>query len=165
MGALMSRSDEWQALQGHAEKIRHTHLRDLFGGDAGRGERMSAQAADLYVDYSKHLATDETVQLLLALAEKARLRDRIAAMFAGEHINRSEDRAVLHVALRMPRDASLVVDGQDVVAEVHDVLDRMAGFSEQVRSGQWRGPTGGGGRTGGKNRVGRPRPRPGGGAA
>jgi glucose-6-phosphate isomerase len=142
MGALMSRSDEWQALQGHAEKIRHTHLRDLFGGDAGRGERMSAQAADLYVDYSKHLATDETVQLLLALAEKARLRDRIAAMFAGEHINRSEDRAVLHVALRMPRDASLVVDGQDVVAEVHEVLDRMAGFSEQVRSGQWRGHTG-----------------------
>jgi len=142
MGALMSRSDEWQALQGHAEKIRHTRLRDLFGGDAGRGERMSAQAADLYVDYSKHLATDETVQLLLALAEKARLRDRIAAMFAGEHINRSEDRAVLHVALRMPRDASLVVDGQDVVAEVHEVLDRMAGFSEQVRSGQWRGHTG-----------------------
>src|SRR4051794_8364513 len=142
MGALMSRSDEWQALQGHAEKIRHTHLRDLFGGDAGRGERMSAQAADLYVDYSKHLATDETVQLLLALAEKARLRDRIAAMFAGEHINRSEDRAVLHVALRMPRDASLVVDGQDVVAEVHEVLDRMAGFSERVRSGQWRGHTG-----------------------
>src|SRR4051794_41859189 len=105
------------------------------------------------------------MSLLVALAARAGVRELTDAMFRGEHINRSEDRAVLHVALRMPRDASLVVDGQDVVAEVHDVLDRMAGFSEQVRSGQWRGPTGGGGRTGGKNRVGRPRPRPGGGAA
>ncbi|GAA0805942.1 glucose-6-phosphate isomerase [Spirilliplanes yamanashiensis] len=142
MGAQISRSSEWQALTAHAEKIRHSHLRDLFAGDAGRGERLSAQAGDLYVDYSKHLVTDETLGLLRALAGKAGLTGRIAAMFSGEHINRSEDRAVLHTALRLPRDADLVVDGQDVVADVHQVLDRMAAFSERVRSGEWRGHTG-----------------------
>jgi glucose-6-phosphate isomerase len=142
MGAQISRSSEWQALQAHAEKVRHSHLRDLFAGDAGRGEKLSAQVADLYVDYSKHLVTDETLGLLRALAEKAGLTERIAAMFAGEHINASEDRAVLHTALRLPRDATLVVDGQDVVADVHEVLDRMAAFSERVRSGEWRGHTG-----------------------
>src|SRR3954447_16864072 len=123
MGAQMSRSSEWQALAAHAEKIRHSHLRDLFGADAGRGDRMSAQLADLYVDYSKHLVTDETLGLLRELAAKAGLTERIAAMFAGEHINASEARAVLHAALRLPRDAGLVVDGQDVVADVHEVLD------------------------------------------
>ena len=142
MAAQISKSSEWQALHGHAEKIHHTHLRDLFAGDAERGERLTAGVGDLYVDYSKHLVTDETLGLLTALAAKAGLADRIAAMFAGERINRSEDRAVLHVALRMPRDAMLVVDGKDVVAEVHEVLDRMAAFAERVRSGQWRGHTG-----------------------
>jgi glucose-6-phosphate isomerase len=142
MGAQISRSSEWQALQAHAEKVRHSHLRDLFAGDAGRGDKLSAQVGDLYVDYSKHLVTDETLGLLRALAEKAGLTQRIAAMFAGEHINASEDRAVLHTALRLPRDATLVVDGQDVVADVHEVLDRMAAFSERVRSGEWRGHTG-----------------------
>ncbi len=142
MAGQVSRTAEWQALQAHADKIHHSHLRDLFAGDPQRGERLTAQVGDLYVDYSKHLVTDETLGLLTALAEQAGLRDNIAAMFAGEHINRSEDRAVLHTALRLPRDASLVVDGQDVVADVHEVLDRMAAFAERVRSGQWRGHTG-----------------------
>jgi glucose-6-phosphate isomerase len=142
MGAQVSGSSEWQSLQGQAEKISGVHLRDLFDGDPHRGERLTAQVADLYVDYSKNLITDETLNTLLALAAKASLRDRIAAMFAGEHINTSEDRAVLHTALRLPRDATLVVDGQDVVRDVHDVLDRMSAFSERVRSGEWRGHTG-----------------------
>jgi glucose-6-phosphate isomerase len=142
MGAQVSGSSEWQSLQGQAEKISGVHLRDLFDGDPHRGERLTAQVGDLYVDYSKNLVTDETLSTLLALAEKAALSARINAMFAGEHINTSEDRAVLHTALRLPRDASLVVDGQDVVADVHDVLDRMAAFSERVRSGEWRGHTG-----------------------
>ena len=135
MGSQVSGSSEWQALQGHAEKISGVHLRELFDGDPRRGERLTAEVADLYVDYSKNLVTDEVVSSLVALADRAGLRDRIAAMFAGEHINASEDRAVLHTALRLPRDASLVVDGQDVVADVHEVLDRMAAFSERVRSG------------------------------
>ncbi|HEX8343884.1 MAG TPA: glucose-6-phosphate isomerase [Actinoplanes sp.] len=142
MGAQVSGSSEWQALQGHAEKIAGVHLRELFDGDPRRGERLTAQVADLYVDYSKNLVTDEILAALTALAERAGLRDRIAAMFAGEHINTSEDRAVLHTVLRLPRDATLVVDGQDVVVDVHAVLDRMAEFSERVRSGQWRGHTG-----------------------
>jgi glucose-6-phosphate isomerase len=142
MGAQVSGSSEWQSLQGQAEKISGVHLRDLFDGDPHRGARLVAQVGDLYVDYSKNLITDETLNTLLAVAEKASLRDRIAAMFAGEHINTSEDRAVLHTALRAPRDATLVVDGQDVVADVHEVLDRMAAFSERVRSGEWRGHTG-----------------------
>ncbi|HET9518430.1 MAG TPA: glucose-6-phosphate isomerase [Actinoplanes sp.] len=142
MGAQVSGSAEWQSLQGQAEKISGTHLRELFDGDPQRGQRFTAQVADLYVDYSKNLVTDETLSTLVALAQRASLPERIAAMFAGEHINASEDRAVLHTALRLPRDASLVVDGQDVVADVHDVLDRMSAFSERVRSGQWRGHTG-----------------------
>jgi glucose-6-phosphate isomerase len=142
MGAQVSGGSEWQALQGHAEKIAGVHLRELFDGDPRRGERLTAEVADLYVDYSKNLVTDEILTALTALAERAGLRDRIAAMFAGEHINTSEDRAVLHTALRLPRDATLVVDGQDVVADVHSVLDRMAEFSERVRSGEWRGHTG-----------------------
>jgi glucose-6-phosphate isomerase len=118
------------------------HLRDLFDSDPRRGERLSAQVADLYVDYSKNLVTDEVLSALIALAERAGLRERTAAMFAGEHINSTEDRAVLHTALRLPRDATLVVDGQDVVAEVHEVLDRMGAFSTRVRSGEWKGATG-----------------------
>jgi glucose-6-phosphate isomerase len=135
-------SSEWQALQLHADKVRDLHLRDLFADDPQRGSRLTAQAADLYVDYSKHRVTDETIGLLVALAERAGLKHRIEAMFAGEHINTSEDRAVLHTALRLPRDAKLVVDGQDVVADVHNVLDRMSAFADRVRSGAWVGHTG-----------------------
>jgi glucose-6-phosphate isomerase len=142
MSTDVSTTAEWQALQAHAEKTRDAHLRDLFAADPKRGERLTGQVADLYVDYSKNRITDETVGLLVALADRVGLRDRITAMFAGEHINTSEDRAVLHTALRVPRDMNLVVDGQDVVADVHEVLDRMAGFAERVRSGEWRGHTG-----------------------
>ena len=142
MSEHVSDSAEWQAVQGHAEKFATVHLRELFDSDPRRGERLTAQIADLYVDYSKHLVTEETLQLLTALAAKAGLRERTAAMFAGEHINTSEDRAVLHTALRLPRDARLEVDGQDVVADVHAVLDRMGEFSDAVRSGAWTGHTG-----------------------
>ena len=142
MSEHVSDSVEWQAVQGHAEKFSGVHLRDLFDSDPRRGERLSAQVADLYVDYSKNLVTDEVLSALIALAERAGLAERTAAMFAGEHINSTEDRAVLHTALRLPRDATLVVDGQDVVADVHEVLSRMGAFSERVRSGEWRGATG-----------------------
>ena len=142
MGADVSGSSAWQALQAHARQVRDARLRELFAGDPGRGERLVGQVADLYVDYSKHLVTDETMRLLTDLAQHSGLRERIAAMFAGEHINASENRAVLHTALRLPRDARLVVDGQDVVADVHEVLDRMAGFADRVRSGAWLGHTG-----------------------
>ncbi|MEU8818426.1 glucose-6-phosphate isomerase [Actinoplanes sp. NPDC048796] len=142
MSEHVSDSAEWQALQGQAEKFSAVHLRDLFGSDSKRAERFTATVADLTVDYSKNLVTDEVVSALLALAGKAKLTERIAAMFAGEHINVTEDRAVLHTALRLPRTAKLVVDGQDVVAEVHEVLDRMGAFSDKVRSGEWTGHTG-----------------------
>jgi glucose-6-phosphate isomerase len=132
----------WAALEAHHAEIAVTHLRDLFAADPDRGDRMHAEAAGLYLDYSKHRITDDTLRLLLQLAEESGLRDHIDAMFRGAHINVSEDRAVLHVALRMPRDASLVVDGVDVVAEVHDVLDRMAVFAHQIREGIWLGFTG-----------------------
>ncbi|NMO51531.1 glucose-6-phosphate isomerase [Actinoplanes sp. TBRC 11911] len=142
MSEHVSDSAEWQALQAHAEKFSAVHLRDLFGSDPGRGERLTTKVADLTVDYSKNLVTDEVMSALIALAERARLRERTAAMFAGEHINVTEDRAVLHTALRLPRDAQLVVDGQNVVADVHEVLDRMGQFSDRVRSGDWKGHTG-----------------------
>jgi glucose-6-phosphate isomerase len=142
MSEHVSDSAEWQAVQGHAEKFATVHLRELFDSDPRRGERLTAQVADLYVDYSKNLVTDEVLGALHALAERAGLRERIAAMFAGEHITVTEDRAVLHTALRLPRDANLVVDGQDVVADVHEVLDRMGAFSDRVRSGEWTGATG-----------------------
>jgi glucose-6-phosphate isomerase len=142
MSEHVSDSAEWRTLQGHAEKFSAVHLRDLFGSDPGRGERLTATVADLTVDYSKNLVTDEVLTALFALAEKAGLAGRIAAMFEGRHINTTEDRAVLHTALRLPRDATLVVDGQDVVAEVHEVLDRMGAFSDRVRSGEWTGHTG-----------------------
>ncbi|MET8833813.1 glucose-6-phosphate isomerase [Micromonospora sp. NPDC004540] len=142
MAVDVTTTDEWQALRKHAEAMRGTHLRELFDADGQRGDRLTGDVADLHVDYSKNLVTDETLSLLTALAERVRLTDRIAAMFAGEHINSTEDRAVLHTALRLPRDASLTVDGQDVVADVHAVLDRMSAFAERVRSGSWRGHTG-----------------------
>ncbi|MEU3453469.1 glucose-6-phosphate isomerase [Micromonospora sp. NPDC006766] len=142
MAVDITTTDEWQALRKHAEALRGTHLRELFSADEQRGERLTGDVADLHVDYSKNLITDETLRLLTALAERVRLTDRIAAMFAGEHINSTEDRAVLHTALRLPPDASLTVDGQDVVADVHRVLDRMSAFADRVRSGAWRGHTG-----------------------
>ncbi|WP_406046290.1 glucose-6-phosphate isomerase [Micromonospora sp. NBC_00898] len=142
MAVDITTTDEWQALRKHAEAVRGTHLRELFAVDGQRGERLTGDVADLHVDYSKNLVTDETLMLLTALAARVRLTDRIAAMFSGAHINATEDRAVLHTALRLPRDASLVVDGQDVVADVHAVLDRMSAFAERVRSGTWRGHTG-----------------------
>jgi glucose-6-phosphate isomerase len=132
----------WTALERHHEAIRERHLRELFAEDPGRGERLTAEGAGLYLDYSKNRVTDETLGLLVALAEQSGLTERIEAMFAGEPINVSEHRSVLHVALRMPKGASLVVNGVDVVEQVHDVLDRMADFAERVRSGAWRGHTG-----------------------
>ena len=132
----------WRALERHHTEIAPRHLRELFEADPDRGTRLTAEAAGIYLDYSKNRITDETLRLLLELAEESELAARRDAMFRGEHINVSENRAVLHVALRMPREASLVVDGVDVVGEVHEVLDRMAAFSEEVRSGSWRGHTG-----------------------
>ena len=132
----------WRALEAHAESIGHLHLRELFADDPDRGRRLRAQAAGFYLDYSKNRVTDETMGLLGQLAIESDLAGRRDAMMRGEHVNVSEDRAVLHVALRMPRDASLIVDGVDVVDEVHSVLARMADFATRVRSGQWRGFTG-----------------------
>jgi glucose-6-phosphate isomerase len=132
----------WAALSQHYEAIRGTHLRELFAQDSARGERLTAQGAGLYLDYSKNRVTDETLGLLVELAEQSRLRERTEAMFAGDPINVSEHRSVLHVALRMPARASLVVDGVDVVAQVHEVLERMGLFAERVRAGSWLGHTG-----------------------
>jgi glucose-6-phosphate isomerase len=132
----------WKALQTHHTKVKELHLRQLFAEDPKRGERMTAEAAGLFLDYSKNRITDETLKLLLQLAEESGLRDRIDAMFRGEKINISENRAVLHVALRAPKRASIVVDGTNVVPEVHAVLDKMANFSNRVRSGAWLGHTG-----------------------
>src|SRR6266436_1861371 len=119
----------WKALQAHQEKIRALHLRTLFADDATRGERLTAEAAGIYLDYSKNRVTDETLALLCRLAEESGLRGRIDAMFRGDRINVTENRAVLHVALRAPRGTSIVVDGKDVVPEVHAVLDRMTEFA------------------------------------
>ncbi|HXA92755.1 MAG TPA: glucose-6-phosphate isomerase [Steroidobacteraceae bacterium] len=141
MSALVDRP-AWQALVRHREKLHDISLRQLFGADPRRGERMGVEAAGLYLDYSKNLITDETLKLLLALAQECGLRERIDRMFAGERINVTENRAVLHVALRAPRTQKLIVDGVDVIPEVHEVLDRMAAFANQVRAGEWRGHTG-----------------------
>jgi glucose-6-phosphate isomerase len=138
----ISESAEWQALAGHHRDIRDRHLRDLFAEDPDRGEQFTCRAGDLSLDYSKNRMTHETVRLLVALAERAGLRERTEAMFRGEHINTTEDRAVLHVALRDPARSGLEVDGQDVRADVHQVLDRMADFAERVRGGAWTGATG-----------------------
>jgi glucose-6-phosphate isomerase len=135
-------SAEWQALAEHHRAVRDRHLRDLFAEDPRRGTELVVTAGDLYLDYSKNRLTRETVRLLAALAERVGLRERTEAMFRGEHINATEDRAVLHVALRDPATRGLVVDGQDVNAEVHEVLGRMADFADRVRSGAWTGHTG-----------------------
>ena len=132
----------WAALQRHYDEISGRHLRELFAGDPARGERLVAEAAGLVLDYSKNRITDETIELLGRLAADSGLAERRGAMFRGERINVSEDRSVLHVALRMPRERSLIVDGVDVVAEVHEMLDRMSAFCDRVRSGEWRGHTG-----------------------
>ena len=133
---------EWKALQRHYESVRDLHLRSLFASDAGRAERFAVEAAGLFLDYSKNRITDETVRLLVSLARARGVEARRDAMFSGEKINVSENRAVLHVALRAPRGQRIFVDGKDVVPEVHAVLDRMADFSDQVRSGEWTGHSG-----------------------
>jgi glucose-6-phosphate isomerase len=132
----------WAKLKAHYKKISQQHLRELFSKDSKRGQRMAVDAVGLYLDYSKNRVTDETLKLLVQLAEETGLRDRIDAMFSGEKINITEKRAVLHVALRAPKNASIKVDGQNVVPEVHAVLDKMAAFADRVRSGEWKGHTG-----------------------
>ena len=132
----------WQALETHYQTLKELHLRQLFADDPKRGDRFTLEAAGLYLDYSKNRITDQTVKLLLQLADECQLRARIDAMFRGEKINITENRAVLHVALRAPKNASIVVDGENVVPQVHEVLDKMSDFCERVRSGAWKGHTG-----------------------
>src|SRR5262249_46203351 len=129
-------------LAAHYRKTKDVHLRELFADDPKRGEDLTAEAVGLFLDYSKNRVTRETLNLLIRLAEESGLRNRIDAMFRGEKINITENRAVLHTALRSPRDASIVVDGENVVPKVHAVLDRMADFATRIRRGQWKGPTG-----------------------
>jgi glucose-6-phosphate isomerase len=138
----LTQRSAWKSLQSHYQRICGIHLRDLFAADPSRGERMAVDAAGIYFDYSKHRINDETLRLLLALAEESGLRERIDAMFRGEKINVTERRAVLHVALRATPDEAILVDGKNVVPEVHAVLERMADFSNRVRAGQWQGHTG-----------------------
>jgi glucose-6-phosphate isomerase len=132
----------WKKLQGHYKKIREVHLRNLFADDPGRGERMTVDAAGIFLDYSKNRITDQTIKMLLNLAAESGLRSRIDAMFRGDKINITEKRAVLHVALRAPEGTTIQVDGENVVPEVHAVLARMAAFSNRIRSGEWKGHTG-----------------------
>jgi glucose-6-phosphate isomerase len=140
--ASTTKRSAWQALDAHHKAIRHLHLRTLFAEDPGRGERMAVEAAGIYLDYSKNRINDETLKLFIALAEESGLRARIDAMFRGEKINVTENRAALHVALRAPRGASIMVDGKNVVRDVHAVLDKMTDFANRVRSGQWKGHSG-----------------------
>jgi glucose-6-phosphate isomerase len=140
--APLTQRAAWKALEAHYAKIRELHLRRLFAEDPKRGQRLTAEAVGIYLDYSKNRITDETVRLLLQLAEESGLRSRIDAMFRGEKINVTEKRAVLHVALRAPKGQSIVMDGEDVVPQVHAVLDKMAKFSNRVRGGEWKGHTG-----------------------
>jgi glucose-6-phosphate isomerase len=139
---LVNECPAWKNLEKHYQKLRDVHLRQLFADDPARGERMTATAAGIFLDYSKNRITDDTVDLLVALAEECRLSEKIAAMFRGERINLTENRAVLHTALRAPRQSSVTVDGENVIPEVHLVLDRMADFSTRVRNGDWKGHTG-----------------------
>src|SRR5215471_13315577 len=132
----------WKALEAHYKTVRGMHLRKLFADDSTRGERMTTEAVGLYLDYSKNRVTDETLKLLVQLADEVDLRARIDDMFRGEKINITENRAVLHIALRAPKGASIIVDGENVVPQVHAVLDKMADFSNSVRSGAWKGYTG-----------------------
>ena len=140
--APLTQRPAWQALETHFQQVRDTHLRTLFANDPQRGQKFALDAVDIYLDYSKNRVTGETMQLLMQLAESSGLRERIDAMFRGDKINVTEKRAVLHVALRAPKGESIVVDGEDVVPFVHEVLEKMANFSNQVRSGAWKGYTG-----------------------
>src|SRR5256885_14525056 len=132
----------WKALEAHYRRVRELHLRNLFADDPTRGERMAIQGAGIHLDYSKNRITDQTLKLLVQLAEESGLQTRIDAMFRGEKINITEKRAVLHVALGTPKGASIVVDGENQVPLVHAVLDKMAGFANRIRSGEWKGHTG-----------------------
>src|SRR5215831_9316313 len=132
----------WKDLESHYTKVSQQHLRELFAEDPERGEHMTAEAIGLFLDYSKNRITDETLKLLFRVAEEAGLQSRIDAMFRGEKINRTENRAVLHTALRAPKGATIKVDGENVVPQVHAVLDKMAEVSRRVRSGDWKGHTG-----------------------
>ena len=138
----LTKRKAWKALQTHHSKVGELHLRQLFAEDPKRGERMTAEAAGLFLDYSKNRITDQTLELLIQLAEESGLRDRIEAMFRGDKINITENRAVLHVALRAPKGKYIVVDGENIVPQVHTVLGKMADFSNRVRSGEWKGHTG-----------------------
>ncbi len=138
----LTRRKAWKALEAHYREVRQLHLRNLFADDPDRGERLTVEAVGIYLDYSKNRITDETLRLLIELAEQSGLRERIDAMFHGETINTTENRAVLHVALRAPGGTSIIVDGQNVVPQVHAVLDRMTDFSNRIRSGEWKGHTG-----------------------
>src|SRR5215468_3659299 len=140
--APLTERKAWKALEAHHKNVRDLHLRKLFADDPRRAERLTAEALGLYLDYSKNRITDETVKLLLQLAEESGLRERIDAMFRGEKINVTENRAVLHVALRAPRGATILHDGENVVPQVHSVLDKMADFANRLRSGAWKGHTG-----------------------
>src|SRR5215471_17122793 len=131
----------WKALKAHSEQIHGTQLRELFAEDASRGTRLTVEAEGLFLDYSKNRVTDETLKLLVQLAEESGLKARTEAMFTGEKINITENRAVLHVALRAPKSEKIVVDGEDVVPGVHEVLDKMAAFADRIRSGEWKGHT------------------------
>ncbi|HEV3006241.1 MAG TPA: glucose-6-phosphate isomerase, partial [Pirellulales bacterium] len=141
-GQLLTARPAWKGLEAHYRDVREVHLKTLFADDPTRGERMTAEAAGIYLDYSKNRITDESLKLLVQLADEAGLRARIDAMFRGEKINLTEGRAVLHVALRAPRGASIVVDGENVVPQVHAVLDRISDFADRVRGGSWTGFTG-----------------------
>jgi glucose-6-phosphate isomerase len=138
----LDRMPAWQAVMAHHATIRDRHLRELFAEDPGRATRLTAEGAGLFLDYSKHRVTDETMTLLLAVARAAHVEERRSDMFGGVRINRTEDRAVLHTALRAPADRHLVVDGHDVIPDVHEVLDRMGAFALKVRLGEWKGFTG-----------------------
>jgi glucose-6-phosphate isomerase len=142
MSNSLKQSQSWKALESHYQQLKDMHLRELFAGDPTRGSDFALEAEDIYMDYSKNRVTQETIKLLIQLAEEAGLRQRMEAMFSGEKINFTEKRAVLHIALRAPRNSQIFVDGQDVVPEVHQVLDRMSAFSDRVRSGEWKGFTG-----------------------
>ena len=142
MGSDITATTAWQALSRHHADVATTSLRELFAEDSARGSELALTVGDMYIDYSKHRVTRETLDLLIELARAAELESKRDAMFSGVHINTSEDRAVLHTALRLPRDAALTVDGQDVVSDVHEVLDRMGEFTDRLRSGEWRGATG-----------------------
>jgi glucose-6-phosphate isomerase len=141
-GPSLTERSAWKGLEKHYAQISNVHLRQLFADDPKRGQRLTAEGAGLFLDYSKNRITDETLKLLVQLAEECKLPAKIAAMFGGEKINITENRAVLHTALRAPKDASVVVDGENVVPQVHAVLDKMAGFCDRIRSGAWKGHTG-----------------------